>query len=466
MNKIYISGIGPGSSQYLTPQALESIKQADVIVGYSYYIDLLGSLVDGKEVISTGMKKEHARAEQAFTQALQGKTVAVISSGDAGVYGMASLMLEMKTDLGYNTELEVVPGISAMFAAAAKMGAPLGHDFCSISMSDLLTPWNTIENRIKAAASADFVTAVYNPVSHDRFWQLMRLKEIFLESRSPDTPVGIARQIGREDENVTIIPLSELKADMADMFTVLIIGNSQSRNENGCFFTPRGYHTKVTDNENQPGREIMNESFRLILQELGDHKLPLEKLWVALHTIHTTADTGMAKLLELTPGIVEQLHKLFYSGQPPVIVTDVTMVGSGIRKALLGKTGIDVVCYLNDPRVAELAREKRITRTQAGIRLAAEEYPNAVYVFGNAPTALMELVKLIRKGNSHPVGVIAAPVGFVNVRESKWQLKHGCPDVPYILIEGRKGGSNVAATIVNAILSWDDAVSINPGEGL
>lgn len=466
MNKIYIVGIGPGDADYMTPEATKAIKQADAIVGYAYYIELIASLVEGKEFVSTGMKQERDRAEQAFDLAAKGKCVAMISSGDSGIYGMASLLWEMKHEKGYKTELEVVPGISAMLAAAAKLGAPLGHDFCSISMSDLLTPWSIIDKRIEAAAIADFVTAIYNPVSKGRFWQLMRLKEVFLQHRSPDTPVGICRQVGREEEAIQIVKLKDLETEMADMFTVLILGNSQTRWAAGHIFTPRGYYSHNTNQQQQPGRAIMNESFRLILDELKEHQLPLETLWVALHAIHTTADPGIASLLELSDDVVANLHKQFYSGQPPVIISDVTMVTSGIRKALVQKLGIEIKCYLNDPRVAEMSTRLKITRTQAGIRLAVKEHPNALFAFGNAPTALIELVKLIRNGQARPAGVIGAPVGFVNVKESKWQLKYGCPEVPQIIVSGGKGGSNVAATIINAILSWADAEAINPGEGL
>ena len=466
MNKIYIVGIGPGNQQQMTPEAVKAVQQSDVVIGYTYYLELLGILTSEKEVISTGMKKERDRAARAFEKAAMGKTVAMISSGDAGIYGMASLLWEMKEEKACQTELEVVPGISAMLAAAARLGAPLGHDFCSVSLSDLLTPWLLIEQRIAAAASADFVTAVYNPVSKGRFWQLMRLKEIFLEYRSPETPVGIARQVGREGEQVWMTELKDIQAEMADMFSVLIIGNSQSRRFEGHFYTPRGYSAGQPVPGLQPGRGIMKESFRTILEELGDQHLSAEELWITLHAIHTTADMGMAGLLELTPGVVDRLHQLFYSGNPPVVVTDVTMVGSGIRKALVEKLGIRVLCYLCDPRTEKMALDRQITRTQAGIRLAVEEHPEALFAFGNAPTALMELVRLIRQGKANPMGVIGAPVGFVHVKESKWQLKYGCPDIPRIIVSGRKGGSNVAATIINAILSWEDAGDLNPGRGI
>ncbi|PZX20387.1 precorrin-8X methylmutase [Breznakibacter xylanolyticus] len=468
--KIFIIGIGPGHAQYLTPQASATIAQSDVIVGYSMYLDLIAPLIVGKATFGTGMKKETQRAREAFDLAEGGQTVAVISSGDAGVYGMASLMWEMKAQTASPVELETVPGLSSMFAAAALMGAPLGHDFCAISLSDLLTPWETIERRIVAAAQGDFVTAVYNPVSHDRYWQLMRLRELFLQCRSPHTPVGIARQVGRDEQSVRVITLGELSAADADMLSIIIIGNSQSFAFDDKLVTPRGYADKygpARGATGEPGRQIMRESFGHILDQLGntDH-LPLENLWVALHCIHTTADFSMAELVEMAPGTVDAIHRLLYSGQPPVIVTDVKMVTEGIRKAKLQELGIEVKCYINDPEVVQLASDKHMTRAQAAMQVAVREHPNAIYAFGNAPTALMELVRLTRLGKAAPAAVVAAPVGFVNVEESKHRVKFGLDGVPAVIVRGRKGGSNVAATILNAILSWSDALAVNPGAGI
>jgi precorrin-3B C17-methyltransferase len=466
-NKIYVVGIGPGSPDQLTPQAQRAIESSDVVVGYKLYLKLISELIGSKETRGTGMKKERDRAIEAFELAKQGKVVAVISSGDSGVYGMASLMWEMKALDGIdNVEIEVVPGISAMFAAAALLGAPLGHDFCSISLSDLLTPWQTIENRIEAAAKADFVTAIYNPHSTDRYWQLSRLKEIFLQHRSPATPVGLAHHVGRPNEHTEVVALADLEANMADMFTVVIIGNSQSFSKANHIITPRGYYTNELQSDDNPGRAIMNESFKTILSELDSSDMSLEKLWVALHCIHTTADFNMARMLYLSEGAIPKLHSHFYSSKPPVIITDVRMVGSGIRKAIVDKLGIEVKCYLDDPRTDRVAKEMNTTRTQAGVLLAVNEHPDALYAFGNAPTALIELTKHIRRGVANPCGVIAAPVGFVNVKESKWRLKYGCSNIPCVIVEGRKGGSNVAATIINAILSWSEAEAMHPGEGV
>ena len=465
-NKIYSIGIGPGGAEFLTPQAKRAIEAANVIVGYSFYFQHIEQLTAGKELIDTGMKKERQRAEAAFEKAESGNTVAVISSGDSGVYGMAPLLLEMKAERNSSVELEVVSGISAMFAAAAKLGAPLGHDFCSISMSDLLTPWERIEKRIHAAAEADFVTAVYNPLSKGRFWQLLRLKEVFLENRSAKTPVGIVRNVGRPDESMKVIHLEDLAADMIDMFTVVLIGNSQSKIVDEQILTPRGYYNQSEKSEDNVGRKIMNQSFRKILDEADMEGKSLDHIWVALHCIHTTADFAISEIIELRNNVMEDLHEKLYGENPPAIITDVSMVTRGIRRAIAEKLGLEIKCYLDDPRVVEMAERLNITRTQAGIRLAIEEHPDAIFAFGNAPTALIELVKHIRNGKANPAGVVAAPVGFVNVKESKWQLKHGCSKVPAVIVDGRKGGSNVAATIINAILSWGEALEMHPGDGV
>ena len=180
MGKIIIAGIGPGSKEDITPAVLEAVHEADVIVGYKYYFQFIESYVrEGCECIDTGMKKERERAEQAFELAKRGKTVVVISSGDAGIYGMAPLIYEMKRESLSDIEVEALPGISAFQKAASLLGAPIGHDMCIISLSDLMTPWEVIERRIKATAVGDFVTAVYNPKSHGRYWQLYRLQELF-----------------------------------------------------------------------------------------------------------------------------------------------------------------------------------------------------------------------------------------------------------------------------------------------
>ena len=466
MGKIIVAGIGPGSKEDVTPAVIEAVREADAIVGYKYYFQFIEEYVkDGGDCIDTGMKKERERAEQAFLLAEQGKTVVVISSGDAGLYGMAPLIYEMKMKQSSDIEIEVLPGISAFQKAASLLGAPIGHDVCLISLSDLMTPWDVIERRIKAAAVGDFVTAIYNPKSHGRYWQIYRLQELFLKYRSAETPVGYVRQAGREEQEIKVTTLEKFDPEEVDMFTVVLIGNSQSYLADGKFITPRGYYREKASDNTKIGQDIMIESFRTISSELKRQDYPLDHKWALLHAIHTTADFDMENILYTDPCAVETLYNKVANGQLKTIITDVTMVTSGIRKGALQRLDIEAKCYLSDPRVAELATKEGITRTQAGIRLAVEEHPNALFAFGNAPTALMELCDLLRKGKAQPTGIIAAPVGFVHVRESKHMVKP-FKDIPKIIVEGRKGGSNLAATLCNAILTFDDAAQLKPGRDL
>lgn len=473
MRKIIIAGIGPGSPEDITPAVLDAVRQADVVVGYKYYFQFIEPyLKEGALCVDTGMKKERERAQQALEYAEQGRTVVVISSGDAGIYGMAPLIYEMTALSGSSADISVLPGISAFQKAASLLGAPIGHDFCIISLSDLMTPWEVIERRIRAAAAGDFVTAVYNPKSHGRYWQLYRLQELFLQERSADTPVGYVRQAGREEQKVKLTTLAQLDPEDIDMFTILLIGNSQSYVTDGKFITPRGYYRDSVPSGSaaeKKGQQIMIESFRTIASELKRKDYPLDHLWALLHAVHTTADFDMEDILYTDPQAVEILYNKVKDGTLRTIITDVTMVTSGIRKGALQRLGIEAKCYLSDPRVpsvlADSVGKESITRTQAGIRLAVEEHPDALFAFGNAPTALMELCDLIRKGKAHPAGIIAAPVGFVHVRESKHMVKP-FRNIPKIIVEGRKGGSNLAATLCNAILTFDDAAQLKPGRDL
>jgi len=466
MGKIIIAGIGPGSKEDITPAVWNAVQEADVVVGYKYYFQFITPyLREGCTCIDTGMKQERERAEQAFMLAEQNKTVVVISSGDAGIYGMAPLIYEMKRDKQTDIDIEVLPGISAFQKAASLLGAPIGHDMCIISLSDLMTPWEVIERRIKAAAAGDFITAVYNPKSHGRYWQLYRLQELFLQERKAETPVGYVRQAGREEQVVTITTLGELNPEEIDMFTVIVIGNSQTYVSDGKMITPRGYYRDDHEGDEKKGQRIMMESFRTIAGELKRQDYALGHKWALLHAIHTTADFDMENILYTDEGAVERLYQKVQDGTLKTIISDVTMVTSGVRKGALQRLGIEAKCYLGDARATELAEREGITRTQAGIRLAVAEHPDALFAFGNAPTALMELCELIRKGKAQPAGIIAAPVGFVHVRESKHMVKP-FRQIPKIIVEGRKGGSNLAATLCNAILTFDDAAQLKPGRDL
>jgi precorrin-3B C17-methyltransferase len=213
---------------------------SDCIVGYNVYLDLLPDELKKKELISTPMKQEVRRCEIVYEEALKGKTVSIICSGDAGVYGMASLMYELKERYP-DTTLEVIPGITAALSGAAVLGAPVNHDFCIISLSDLLTPWEKIEKRLRAASDGDFAIVLYNPSSHKRKDYLKRACEILLETIENDRPCGYVKNIGRDGQESGVMTLSELRDFEADMFTTVFIGNSESRIIDGALVTGRGY---------------------------------------------------------------------------------------------------------------------------------------------------------------------------------------------------------------------------------
>lgn len=234
-------GIGPGNPLDRTRRAEKALGAAEVFVGYNRYLDLVKDLSDGKELISSGMTREKERCERAIELAAAGKRVALVSSGDAGVYGMAGLVLEMVSAAGISIPVEIVPGVTAATALASKLGAPLMLDFACISLSDLLVPWDTIRTRLKAVAAADLVTALYNPKSKKRISQLEEAVEIFLPHRGADTPVGIGTALGTSEETALITTLGELPSCDVNMRSVVIIGNTSSKVTDGFFITPRGY---------------------------------------------------------------------------------------------------------------------------------------------------------------------------------------------------------------------------------
>lgn len=241
--------MGPGDESMMTQQAIEALERADVIVGYTVYLELLGEHFKNKKFLTTAMKQETERCRLCFDEAAKGNDVVMVCSGDAGIYGMASLIFEMREELSAadgaemtdSVEIEVVPGITAASSGAAVLGAPLNHDFCVISLSDLLTPWELIEKRLRAAAEGDFAIAIYNPSSRKRHDYLRKACDILLETAEPGRACGYVRNIGREGEEYLTCTLAELRDAEVDMFTTVFIGNSQSRISGGRLITPRGY---------------------------------------------------------------------------------------------------------------------------------------------------------------------------------------------------------------------------------
>ncbi len=246
MGKITVIGLGPGSLEDMTPRALRAIEAAEVVAGYNTYIRLIESLLDGKEVIGKAMMQEIDRCRMAVESALSGRNTVVVSSGDSGVYGMAGLVLELvlQHPAENRPEFDVIAGVSAVNAAASVLGAPLMHDFAVISLSDLLTPWETIRKRVEAAADADFVLALYNPKSKKRVRNIEEVREIFLKYRSPDTPVGIVTNASRDAQKKVISTLDAFTKEEISMFSLVIIGNSKTYVKEGYMITPRGYERK------------------------------------------------------------------------------------------------------------------------------------------------------------------------------------------------------------------------------
>ena len=244
--------MGPGKEDFMTLQAKQVLAESDCIVGYTVYLEILPESLKSKELISTPMRQEIKRCEMAFEEAMKGKKVSMICSGDAGVYGMASLMYEL-SDRYPDVEIEVVPGITAALSGAAVLGAPVNHDFCIISLSDLLTPWEKIEKRLRAAAEGDFAIAIYNPSSHKRKDYVQKACDILLEQIEEDRPCGLVRNIGRDNTESKVLTLKELRDTEVDMFTTVFVGNSESRIINGKLITGRGY--KIEGNTDIRGND-------------------------------------------------------------------------------------------------------------------------------------------------------------------------------------------------------------------
>lgn len=244
MGKLYAVGFGPGGYEHMTQKAVEVINTADIVVGYTTYVDMVKPFFPDKEYLATPMMKEMDRCRMAVELAQEGKTVAMISSGDSGIYGMAGILLEVKNEMEADIEIETVPGITAASAAASVLGAPLMHDFTVISLSDLMTPLNLIMRRIDCAGQGDFIVCLYNPKSKKRADYVKRAADILLIYHEEDTPVGVVRNAGRADESSYITTLGELENAPIDMFSVVIIGNSNTYVKDGKMITPRGYQDK------------------------------------------------------------------------------------------------------------------------------------------------------------------------------------------------------------------------------
>ena len=416
------------------------------------------------------LTQEADRARLAVERLRAGQKVCVISSGDPGVYAMASLVLECTAavDELLVEDILIVPGVSAVNAAAALLGAPLGHDFAVVSLSDLLTPWNVIERRLRAAAEADFVLALLNPRSQRRDWQYRRTAEILAQQRAADTPVGVVRNAYRPGQTVDITTVQQMTEATVDMFTTIIVGNSQTRRLGNVVVTPRGYGKVAGGGWRVAGDEgasspatrhpppatkmgpddILAESFRIIEAEVGPYPFDAVEWSVVRRMIHASGDVELVRDVVFSVGAAAAGVAAMREGTP--IVTDVRMVAAGIHRPSLEALGVALHCFIDDPEVRQLAEARGTTRSECAMEKAMSVVGEAIYVIGNAPTALLALCSAVREGRVRPRLVVAVPVGFVAVAGSKEQaLGLG---VPVLAVRGRKGGSALAAAAVNALL--------------
>ena len=410
MAKLFVVGIGPGDLKHMTYEAREAIEAAAVVVGYKTYLEFIEPLLAGKEVVSSGMMKEVERCRQALDIAASGKTVALVSSGDAGVYGMAGLALELASQpatVGVTAsgqpEIVIVPGVSAVQAAAAVLGAPLMHDFAVISLSDLLTPWQTIEKRLKAAAAADFVVALYNPRSKGRTTQIETARDIMLTARSPRTPVGIVRNACRDGEVKVVTTLADMLSEQIDMFSVVIIGNAATRvDEEGRMVTPRGYETGAGGEARGTGNTEESPKPRTLSLEPGAGS--------ALMFCGTGSDVGKSVL---TAGFCRMLRKRGIS------VTPFKSQNMALNSAVT-------------PEGGEIGRAQAVQAEACGIPPHTDMNP--VLLKPNSDTGSQVIVHGQVVGNMAVTQYNAyKPEAFVKVRESFDRLR---AQFDFVVIEG------------------------------
>jgi adenosylcobyric acid synthase len=405
MAKLYVVGIGPGDLKHMTGEARDALAAADTVVGYKTYLDFITPLLEGKETVSTGMMKEVERCREALRIAASGRTVALVSGGDAGIYGMAGLVLELAQgeEGGEKVDIIVIPGVSALQAAAAVLGAPLMHDFAVISLSDLMTPWETIERRIAAATGADFVIAIYNPRSKGRVRQLERARELMLAVRSPETPVGIVRNACREGEERIVTTLDAMLDHPVDMFTLVLVGNSATYVDGaGRMVTPRGYAAKF---------RVPSSEFRV------EHKKP--------STINSQVSTHHGKAVMIC-GTGSDVGKSVLTAGLCRILRN-----RGIRVAPFKSQNMALNSAVT-PEGGEIGRAQAVQAAACGIPPHTDMNP--VLLKPNSDTGSQVIIQGSAVGNMTVKEYTAfKPEAFVRVRESFDRLKAG---VEFVVIEG------------------------------
>ena len=469
----------------LTERARARISSADVIMGNERYIELIKDIIPGSaEVITGRMGTEVDRAKKAIELCKhENKNVVVVSGGDAGIYGMAGLIIEVMddSDSKLDMEMEIVPGITAASASAALLGAPLSNDFAVVSLSDLLVPWGEIERKLEGLAKMDITVVIYNPKSKTRTAQLEKAYEILTRFRNANTVVGIVRNAERKGCEVVITTLKDLPGyyHRIDMSTTIIIGCSVTRKLGARMVTRRGYERKynyerVNVNEEDEGIAVSTatataagygyveagnrvwEKSKAIVRDIvskyrGSLSLSDLEKRVAGRVVFANADPSFLDLLVFRHHPVETGIRCIKDGK--MIITDIEMVKAGLNKRYSKKAQ----CFVNAPETIEIAKSEGLTRTAAGIRLAKEKglIQGNIVIIGNSPSACREICAIVEERDvseeQKPALIVATPVGFVNAAEMKEKVL-SMDNIPCIVIRGPRGGTPSAVAIINEII--------------
>uniref|UniRef100_A0A7C3ZQ66 Precorrin-3B C(17)-methyltransferase n=1 Tax=Archaeoglobus fulgidus TaxID=2234 RepID=A0A7C3ZQ66_ARCFL len=433
--KLYVIGIGPGSTELMTLKARKAIEESEYVVGYKTYIERVSDLLEGKKVITTPMRKEIERVEIALNLARH-YVVSLVSGGDPSVYGILPLVIEYAVKNNIDVNIEVIPGVTAMSAASALLGSPVSGDHAVLSLSDLLVPWSQIEKRLIYALKGDFVIAIYNPSSRKRKENLKKALKIIRKFRG-DVWVGIVKNAFRDGEEVEIRRVSEIKEDEVDMNTILIVGNSETAVAGRIMYTPRGYSRKYSIQEKQKSRMGAETEEALKIATISEEILkslhPEEGLKgdIIRRCIATTGDVSIRDVLRFKGDIYEGVRALKDDCR---IIVDVHMVKAGLRRDSIA--------------AVDFSSNDGGTKTASGLRNIRDLVEGSIVAIGNSPSAAMALYEIAQR--YPPRFIVATPVGFVNAAESKEAIRS--LEIPSITTEGTRGGSGICAAVVNCLI--------------
>ncbi len=446
--KLFIVGIGPGTYEYMTPAAIKALESSELIIGYKKYIEQIKTLVKNKKTIMYEMGEELERCQRAVKEAIKGHTVSLVSSGDPGIYGMASIAIKLSENK--DIDLEVIPGIPALSFCAARIGAPLGGDFALISLSDLITPWDIIAYHLDKVSSTDMSIVLINPGSRKRKRHLAKAANVILRYRKPETPITIVENAYTPDEKITKLTLKSLEdITFENMNATVFIGTSRTEFINDFMITERGYFNRwkipfIELEESNDPEEIENLSLNFVRNHLQSMNFSKEELEIAARVVHSVGDFSISSFIKFlnnfTETILSLVHKKLY------VFTDTAMAYHGINRNLLEKYTNWKLKIL--PRPQKSSKYK--TKSAQAIENIIPLLEKSIVIIGNAPTALKELLLKYKSSGIHPKALIATPVGFVGAAQVKKELLK--TRIPSFTILGNRGGTPPAVAAFNALL--------------